>query len=165
MGTKHSFIKCWRYLTISSIAILTIVIIFSLLMYFYLNNIAEDERLVLVRLGSVLIYVPSEQILLIYVWEIFWLCLSLLLASILRIWLTYFWLHFCLFCYLGAVIFTPFLSYELSIFTIAYFKTMTIYCLLILQQKIAHRDINDRGYEVHQNQFNLIYRRVLHITS
>ena len=40
-------------------------------MYFYLNNIAEDERLVLVRLGSVLIYVPSEQILLIYVWEIF----------------------------------------------------------------------------------------------
>ena len=165
MGIKHKAEKCSKYLTASSLLVLVVVLVFVVLMYFELNTIAIMQQLVLVRMGSVVLYVPSEPIFAVYVWDLFWLCVSLFCSGILRIWMPCFWLHTSLAGYICGVVFSPFISYELSIFVVAYFRTMTIYSLLSLQQIIARRDINDRGYEVHQNQFNLIYRRVLHISA
>jgi membrane protein implicated in regulation of membrane protease activity len=98
----------------------------------------------------------------VYVWDIFWLVACLVFATALRVWITASWLMFALAGFLVSVVISPVVSFELSIYMVAYFKTCCIYFLLVLQQKIARRDINDRGYEVHQNQFNIIYRRVLH---
>lgn len=165
MGIKHKLPYVSKYLTISSIVSCTVVLIYLVVMYLELNQLARADQLVLVRMGSVMLYVPGEMLLSMYVWEIFWLCASLLYLMALRVWMNCVWLHVHLIGYLCAVAFTPLMSFELSMFLVAYFKTLTIYSLLFMQQYIARRDINDRGYEVHQNQFNLVYRRILHISS
>jgi hypothetical protein len=165
MSNKHLIPHSLRYLTISSISTLILVALFTLAMYLELNRLAENDQLVLIRMGNIVLYVASEPILWLYFWEVAWLLLSFALAALLRLWHKCTWLQINLGGYLLVVCFSPRLSYELSIFSLAFFKTAVIYCLLVLQQKIARRDINDRGYEIHQNQFNIIYRRVLHISN
>ncbi|OMJ89978.1 hypothetical protein SteCoe_7766 [Stentor coeruleus] len=165
MSVKHNLPNSLKYLSFSSIAQVVIVTCFALLVYFQLNTAAEQDKLVLIRMGSIVLYVNSQPLLILYFWEVFWLCVALFYSTLLRVWLPCFWLHISLIGYLVIIVFSPVFSFEFSIYSVAYFKTSVIYCLLVLQQKIARRDINDRGYEVHQNQFNLIYRRVLHISS
>lgn len=162
MTTKQNFKHSSKYLAISTLIMLIIVSIFTLAHYFQVNMLAESKELVLVRMGSIMIYMPSETLISVYVWDIFWLVISLLYSSSLRLWISSSWLIIFLAGYLLSVVISPLVSYEMSIYMIAYFKTSCIYSLLVLQQKIAKRDINDRGYEVHQSQFNIIYRRVLH---
>jgi hypothetical protein len=162
MGAKQHFAPTSKYLLISSAAVLALVILFMLIVYFQINILASSNRLVLARMGSIVIYVPSEQLKSVYIWDTFWVIMSLFLAIALRVWITASWLILGLSGYLISIIVSPLISFELNIYLIAYFKTCCIYYLLVLQQKIARRDINDRGYEVHQNQFNIIYRRVLH---
>lgn len=165
MSVKHNLPNSLKYLSFSSIGQVIIVTVFALFVYFQLNIAAEQDKLVLIRMGSIVLYVNSQPLLILYFWEVFWLCTALFYSTLLRVWLPCFWLHISLIGYLVIVVFSPIFSFEFSIYSVAYFKTSVIYCLLVLQQKIARRDINDRGYEVHQNQFNLIYRRVLHISS
>jgi len=162
MTTKQNFKHSSKYLAVSTLITLIIVSIFTLATYFQVNLLAETKELVLVRMGSIVIYMPSETLISLYIWDIFWLVLSLLYSSSLRLWISSSWLIIFLAGYLLTIAITPLISYEMSIYSIAYFKTSCTYSLLVLQQKIAKRDINDRGYEVHQNQFNIIYRRVLH---
>jgi hypothetical protein len=165
MGLKNKTGFIGKYLTYSSAFLLAVVTGFIFLGYFYLNNLAAQQRLVLVKMGNVVFYVPSEPVLCIYIWNIFWISSSLCLANVLRIWMSCTTIYLTLTAYLVFEIFSQFFSWELSIFSLTYIKTWLIYSLLLVQQKIARRDINDRGYEVHQNQFNLIYRRVLHIST
>lgn len=162
MGAKQNFAPTSKYLTISSVSVLATVVVFMLIVYFQINILAGSSRLVLIRMGSIVVYVPGVQLKSIYIWDTFWIILSLVIATALRVWITASWLILGLTGYLISVVIGPAVSFELNIYMIAYFKTCCIYFLLVLQQKIARRDINDRGYEVHQNQFNIIYRRVLH---
>ena len=52
------------------------------------------------------------------------------------------------------------ISTDLAYFATALLKSLSVMVLLQCLQSQAYRDINDRGYETHQVQFNTIFRRI-----
>jgi hypothetical protein len=53
-----------------------------------------------------------------------------------------------------------YISTDLAYFATALIKSLSVMVLLLCLQSQAYRDINDRGYEIHQVQFNTIFRRI-----
>lgn len=53
-----------------------------------------------------------------------------------------------------------YISTDMSYFLTSLLKSLCVMVLLISIQSQAYRDINDRGYEMHQVQFNTIFRRI-----
>ncbi|CAG9315156.1 unnamed protein product [Blepharisma stoltei] len=157
---KHKLFLLEKILSWANVGIFATVLVFAILAYFVLNCIANDNQLILAKISGIVLYLPNKPILLFYLWDIFWLSLSILFILYLRSWVACFWVLVSIVGYLIVLIISPMLPTDLSLYISCYSLSFTIFCLLVLQQRIAHRDINDNGYEVHQAQFNTIYRRV-----
>ena len=158
--TKHQSTSGKKLLDYLNRYALGFTLVFLVWIFFELNSLASNNNLVLFRTSGIMAYSKSQTVWSAYFWEAIWVSVCIVTCGLLRVFVDCFGVLASLTLYLGSVVLGVSIPFGLKLYILVFLKSLLIYSLLNTQQKLARRDINDRGYEFHQVQFNTILRRI-----